>query len=1111
MNILALSRLSVILVLFGILLALNPASIVLNDQAGTIPVLADIQTGTEYLVAYSETAYIDTTGTFQLYVGVFEEVQGFIGGKYIEYYHTDAPQLIENVTTDSGELTIVTWDASSWSGIETINVTYGSQSVSVQVNAYDLVASGNAEAGIIYDFENDNPTLGADNNASIDFWNIQSPSNFIIEGTELISIETTAVINSQTHNLVLGFTQTTFGFYSSPINLNIPFTTPVWAQAGGSLPIEIKFSGNGLYVPKTIVDSLPISNGGQSLDISFPGGFASGDRSNFGETTNTIDLQVDLSGNNPDGTTLDLKLQISGYPEETLISNYSLTSFSTIVPFTIPYTSGLGTGDLIAEITKNSVIQDQKIVNFTVFEELTALISFSSEILSPNESVEILVYTYQEDTYLPESADVFIYDDSALITPIISLTTDVNGQQLVNYTVPNLNNGGTQNWWINIQPIGNSSYQGQTILWPVNIFAETQINANSAIFILNRGEDATLTAQVSTDNGVVTDGILALVSEATATNLAQFDLSSSSQADYLLDVDLDFPKGISYLRWDYIGTDVLSPAQQSIAVYVYSQPVFQDTTINQTYALPGQSVLFHGYLVQDDSLNSALDGATTIELWHINTSGSFLVNSFNTTGTGEFSYEYLIPSDIAVGIYSYQLRFSGDESLFLRPSQNQPFLELEIRAERALTWETPSEPGYVLGGDSLTTTVFGRSGLTYEIHYSTEELLKTDTWVSLGQVALNSVDQQNIVLNLPDISGSITLRLLEVETDIYEFYPLTLYTQPSVDITFPEESIQTYEDTSITISSSEPFKFRLNDNYLNTGVEYPAGDLIWDYTFLDAGQHTIYVEVIGSNLAQETFEFEITIYESVNVEWLNPIENDVLIGSQQTLTFTITDGNGDPMFNVHVQLVSCISCTNGFTNSEQTLSEGYTSITGEITIQAQIYGQYFAVRLPGDTDRFIQLEIQEIVIPLEQLLEIDTNLNGIEIVTGTSGDINIQVNFQYSTESPESVPLLIQIINQADESTIVLEIVVNTSKTGSAIITLGKELAPGDYWVKIISQDTRYRPYEITKTLRVTNEPTLIDKALNFLWVLPVIGTGAIGIGTAGQKVRSKIKSKEVL
>ena len=157
MIILALSRISVILVLFGILLALNPTSIGLNDQAGTIPVLADIQTGTEYLVAYSETAYIDTTGTFQLYVGVFEEVQGFIGGKYIEYYHTDAPQLIENVTTDSGELTIVTWDASSWSGIETINITYGSQSVSIQVNAYDLVANGNIPAGINYNFENDNP------------------------------------------------------------------------------------------------------------------------------------------------------------------------------------------------------------------------------------------------------------------------------------------------------------------------------------------------------------------------------------------------------------------------------------------------------------------------------------------------------------------------------------------------------------------------------------------------------------------------------------------------------------------------------------------------------------------------------------------------------------------------------------------------------------------------------------------------------------------------------------------------------------------------------------------------------------------------------------------
>ena len=1107
MIILALSRISVILVLFGILLALNPASIGLNDRSGTVPVLADIQTGTEYLVAYSENAYISTTGTFQLYVGVFEEVQGFIGGKYIEYYHTDAPQLIENVTTNSGELTIITWDASSWSGIETINITYGSQTVSVKVNAYDLITSGSGIASINYDFENDNPTLGADNNVSLDFWNLESPLNFIVEGTELISIETTAVINSQTHNLVLGFTQTTFGFYNDPIHMSIPFITPVWAQAGGSLPINIEFSGNTLYAPKTIMDSLPISNGGQSLDISFPGGYAGGDRSNFGETTNTIDLQVDLSGNNPDGTTLDVKLQISGYPDETLISNYSLTGFSSVIPFTIPYTSGLGTGNLIAEITKDSVIQDQKVVNFTVFEEITVLIDFSSEILSPNESVDILIYTYQEDTYLPESTNVVIYDDPGLTNPIINITTDVNGQKLVNYIVPNLNNGGTQNWWIVIQPIGNSTYQGQTIIWPVNIFAETQIDANNEIFILNRGEETTLTAQVSTDSGVVTDGILVLVSEDTETNIAQFDLSNSSQADYLLEIDQDFPKGISYLRWDYIGTDVLSPAQQSIAVYVYSQPVFQDTTINQTYALPGQSVLFHGDLVQDDSLNSALDGATTIELWHINTSGSFLVNSFDTEDTGEFSYEYLIPSDTAVGIYSYQLRFSGDESLFLRPSQNQPFLELEIRAERALTWEVPSETGYVLSGDSLNTTVFGRSGLTYEIHYSTEDLLKTNTWVLLGEIALVGVDQQDIVINLPDISNAITLRLLEVETDIYEFYPLTLYTQPMVDITFPEEVIQTYEDATITISSSESFKLRLNDNYLNSGVEYPAGDLIWNYTFLNAGEHTIYVEAIGTNLAQDIFEFEIIIYESVNVEWLNPIETEVLIGSEQVFTFRVTDGNNDPMFNVQVELISSIDNITGFTGDQLPFATGYTSITGEATIQAYVTNQFFAVRLSEDSDRFIQLQIQEIIIPIEQLLEIETNLDGFEIAVGESGAINIQVNFQYSNESPENVSLLIMITHQTDPNVIPMEIYVNTSENGNVILNVGKNLDPGDYWVKIISQDTRYRPYEITQTLRVTNTPTLLDQVMGFLWVLPVIGTGVIGVATAGQKVRTKIKS----
>jgi len=1056
---------------------------------------------TEYLVAYAEKVNVDTTGTFELYVGVYSDSQGFIGSKYIEYYDTAAPNFRQNVTTDAGQLTAVSWDLTNSPGYHTINITFESQIVPIQVIAGDPLTTGSYIPSFTAIFDNSFPSVGADNNANLDFTVPDAPFIHLI-GSEIFSTETTILIDAQPHNLVLGFAESISGFYFEPVNVIIPFTIPIWGQAGTSLPIDIRFSGSSLYDSLVNSYSLPLRVPGQDLSISLPQGVAGGDRSSFGETTNTIDLNVEVSGDNPDNTSLTIKFQLPGYPDAFFLSDYEIIDFISTVPFSIPHDQPLGNGLLIAELSKDSVIQDVKQLNFTVFDELAVSLSFSSEILVPNQSVDILVYTYQEDSYLPESASVDIYDDSALITPIISLVTNSNGQNTVNYVIPEVSSG-VQNWWVLVQPSVNSSYQGQTIIWPVNIFSDTQIDVNSDLHILNRGEDATLTAQVSTGASLVNDGMLDLIYHDTNELITEFDLATMTEANILFQIDQDFPKGITYLRWDYHGTDVFSPAQYIIGLHVYSQPIFKYITMNQSYLLPGDPVSIHGYLLQEDSQNSLLDGITTIELWEINSSGAFLIDTFATTETGEFTYDYIVPSDTTIGIHSYQLRFPGDDSLFLRSSQNQPLLDLQVRAEMAIIWDIPSESGYILGGQTLETTVFGRPGLIYEIAYSTDELLDNGGWQTLGQIQFTITDQQNLVLNLPDIKGPITLRLLETQSGVFDYYPLTLYLQPEVSLDLPGSVIGTYGSTEITISSSESFKFRLDGFYIYPPEQTFNGEFLWEYNFTEAGEHLIHVEAIGSYLAQHVFEFPITVYESVNIELLTVIDSPISEGSYETLTFRITNNNGIPLSNVHIQLVTCFSCTDGFTNSDQVLAEGFTSTSGELTIQPQIIGNSFAISLPGDENRYILPLVQEIMISTEQILELDVDLNAFQITEGTSKDLNLKLGFQYNNQLADSVLLRILVIDSTNSGEVLLNFTIMTGKNGDITINLGKGLKIGDYEIKIISEDSRYQPFTFTETLHIVPAPTIVDQVVQGLWLLPVTGIAMIGFGTAGTKLRN--------
>ncbi|MHA2101668.1 MAG: hypothetical protein ACW99A_23710, partial [Candidatus Kariarchaeaceae archaeon] len=521
-------KISVILFLLNIFFSVYSPTITNSIQQESESVPLKVQDSTEYLIAYTDTAQVDPTGEFQIFLGVYSPTQGFLGNRNVEYYHTDIPQIKFNISTLTGDFTDISWELLNQPGLQTIEFSYNAQVVKVDVIATDIQPTGTDQVNVDTHFLNDYPSLGADNVAQININPLGVPL-IQFDGSEVLTVKTATLINGDNHQLVLGYIQMNSGIFTNSLNYEVQFKTPIWWQSGTSVPVKIIFSGNTLYSSVTKDYLLPVRDSGQDLLISLPNGVSGGDRSSFGETSNTFDLTVQISGDNPIGITLDISFELNGTQTDYFITDYGITGFISTIPISIPYDHPLGTGELIAEIKKESLIISEHRLPFTVFDELATSLSFSTEILLPNQSVEILVYTYREDTYQPEAASVTIYEDASLVTTVLSLETDESGYKRLNYTIPHSGSGKTLDWWIEVEPSINSDYNGQIIQWPVSIVGETNIKVNSDLFIRNRGDIISLSAQILANTQVVSEGTLSLYSVETNTLIADFDLSQTNE------------------------------------------------------------------------------------------------------------------------------------------------------------------------------------------------------------------------------------------------------------------------------------------------------------------------------------------------------------------------------------------------------------------------------------------------------------------------------------------------------------------------------------------------------------------------------------------------------
>ena len=151
--------------------------------------------------------------------------------------------------------------------------------------------------------------------------------------------------------------------------------------------------------------------------------------------------------------------------------------------------------------------------------------------------------------------------------------------------------------------------------------------------------------------------------------------------------------------------------------------------------------------------------------------------------------------------------------------------------------------------------------------------------------------------------------------------------------------------------------------------------------------------------------------------------------------------------------------------------------------------------------------IQELSLSTIQVLKLEADLNEFQITEGTSTDLIFKIKFQYSDGAPSNVPIRISIVNQEDSSNIIPDINLVTNKDGEISINIGKGLEVGSYLIGITSEDSRFQPLSVDYTLHVIPAPSALDMIIPNLWLLPVGGTGILGLAMIGNKLRKRVQT----
>jgi hypothetical protein len=1035
--------------------------------------------GSDALVAYVTEAVISPGQSIEVMVGMVDSGGNFLTGHSLSVEHVASSTMIQ--TTSTLELQSVSLDIpiSTPEGIQELLVQSGNLSLTINFWTDTSLEEGTIPTSFsVTSFPEVN--VGELFNGSA-YYEPVGQIFTILSGNELLI---TSLPWNNT-DLILNIQQIGTGLYSPGVTLDFQASIPLWLQSTEIYALEIVVRNSTQYQDAFVSQNFSIIEPPWTYNLSFPGNDTSLNRLSFGEQANKI---INLSLQGISLTNLEIEASISTFDNNQiiLVSRNSVSQSLVDIPFFAPFGTTLGNATLeIKFYRQNQIVQTIQQEIF-IYDLIDARITLDPPFLEAGASLDIEIFTFEEDTVLPLPANVTIID-SRTGEIILSENTPATGRIIQTIVLSENITTGTRDWYITTEPIGISQvYVGQTTTLEQNIFGNTEIQLIDPPLQVVRGDEVLLKAVLASEGQPVSEGSLYL-KDLDDNILETFEPNVT--AEYQISITDNQTLGRNSFVWEYSGSTNFQTTSLTQSIIVLSRPHFDSVEINTTQVAPNDWVTISGSLFDENNTPVTL---AVVELWKISSTEEAYIQDLTVDVDGNFTHEFQITSNDAIGIHAFELRFLGDPGRYYLSADRSPRIEISRNLALDLLIDT-DESGYLYGNQFTTVHVQGRISGHYIVEYNTNN---PDEWFTLVELNLNETGQGSSDVFLPEYYGLITFRTRDTLTNDSIIVNTTLYIKPdySIEVVDPATT-----STLTTIRTFSAMEYRV---YIDEFAISPIGTTSidtaeWNYTFIEPGVHKIRLNFENEFAPVPFIEEEVYIAQGLLLDITAP---EILTeGIQATINLKLTTPERVPLQGMEISLERRYSPYMANQNNNPTselLAKGITELDGSLTLYSQIIGDqdslFFKIKANSDLD-IVDTEFE---FPFQVLRQLETDLDQKEIKTfeNTPLDVNFQFKYKYVPDEIPSNILVNIVLKKGNE--IIEEFSVSSNNQGIVNFRIQENLASGTYVLEISVTDSAFSPFIITRTL-VIEQADPLQTIQNSDGILALVATlGFLGILT---------------
>ncbi|MFW9929855.1 MAG: hypothetical protein ACFFD1_10725, partial [Candidatus Thorarchaeota archaeon] len=895
----------------------------------------------------------------------------------------------------------------------------------------------------------------------------------VMSGNEGLYLKSNGVINSP---IFSNYWFSNGQFVSFPFSVNFTVSLPVWHLIG-NMEFTVGFTGNNdLHHNSTNTNILLISS---DFTLSVLPSTDQIDRSSFNSPT-TINVSLLLGGQNFPLDQLYYQIFLKTTNGTSVITNSFVVASRTMMKIiTIPTQIGIGDAKLIIDLLDiNSNLLFSNYTSILIYDTVGLTINPTEPHLAAGENTTVLALTYIHDRpNTPLEANITVKNGSTIITA----GNTFNGEYSFVLNAPTNSNLGVYTLSWDVQPIGVNT----TLIRSCIFFTQFVVNAGAEFLITNlptqvfRNTNLNFNVQLHSNGYPITGnaGYYQLIQIANNEILGNYLVNKSNTIS--LTISKDYPKGAYPLRLYYDGNTLYTPVEKDLSVKILSQPFITNVTTNTTGVIAGDTIKISGYLVEENSGNTAVFNQS-IEIMISDGVSSWIDGSAITDSHGAFAYFIKITNDLRIGVHFIRLVYSGDPDNYYGSSSNQPIVNFDHN--NPLTIEFANQ---LIANNLFNFTVTGNILAKYNLEYLNVNN-NLSQYKSLVNITLDKFGKGQFTTIAPNKRGLIYFRLIAIDDNSsFVINEQTVLVKPTGKITIPS-IIESETSNILSFTSSEPYVVYLNDIRLTPASQVWEGQQSLEYSFNFPGVYSLKLQYQSYYLTFTNITSTFTVYEAYSVSKVIP--SNIVEGSDISVDISLSGKVIGPLDNINVEIIN--------NRTLQVLAQGLTGATGSVQLHVTVIGSAQEIILHIPAQDVGKYHIQEKNLLLTTSIRRKLDLSVQQTYEFIKNDKNILTGnlYYYSSKLPASdVSLTVKIFSS---DILIQTLTVNSASQGVVSVDIGF-LDKGEYQIFFSPNSTEFAPFVVITQVTISG----VNETTDFINIV-FLGLGGVTVLTTVVAIR---------